>query len=126
MKNFLYIAFIVTVVVTTGCSSTKSSRIALDPGNSREAKLKHAIAARDKYFELLKEAGSVEDAVASKNQLDDVQKEIDQLQEVAPDTGEVEAPGHEFKSSKVIYGPLGLAFKGTEWILRKLWIIYEE
>jgi len=126
MKNLLYLVLIITIAATAGCRSPQNSDKAIQPGNSREAKLRHAVVAREKYLELLKNAKSVDDTIAAKNQLDDVQKEIDLLQGANPETGEVETPGPEFKNTKVIYGPLGLVVKGAGWLFRKFWIIYEE
>ncbi|HBC87871.1 MAG TPA: hypothetical protein DCZ94_13025 [Lentisphaeria bacterium] len=83
-------------------------------------RLEHAIIARDRYIQLLRDAKTVEEVDRIKTSLGRAQEDVEFLQLELE-----EAPHQKFEHKTYIYGPLGWVVLLTEFTLKRLYIIYE-
>lgn len=96
-----------------------------------DAVLANKKALRDRLRALLARANDVKDILAVEGELTRLQTEIDTLEgglkrlhtDVAYSAVDVQLTPQAAKKPRKILGPLGYVFKGTGWILKKLWVI---
>lgn len=96
-----------------------------------DAALANKKALRDRLRALLARANDVKDILAVENELTRLQTEIDAMEgglnrlrtDIAYSAVELQLTPQAAKPPRRILGPLGYLFKGTGWVLKKLWVI---
>ncbi len=90
-----------------------------------EARLKNAIALRDRLRELLKKAKEIEDIVAIERELTRVQSDIDSMEgRLKKLKGKIDFASIDlYLEQKTILGPLGYVAKGIGWFIKKLFVL---
>ena len=94
---------------------------------AQRERLEAAELAREKWMRFLSASQSVDDTIRAKEELDKIHAEIaDIYKGEDPSANDKESgPEYNFKDTaerKIIYGPIGLVLKFTEWLLEKLYI----
>jgi hypothetical protein len=96
-----------------------------------DAVLANKKALRDRLRALLARASDVKDVLAVESELTRLQTEIDTLEgslnrlrtDIAYSAVDLQLTPRAAKPPRKILGPLGYLFKGTGWVLKKLWVI---
>lgn len=96
-----------------------------------DAVLANKKALRERLRALLARANDVKDILAVENELTRLQSEIDTLEgslnrlrtDIAYSAVDVQLRPQAARKPRKILGPIGYLFKGTGWILGKLWVI---
>ncbi len=90
-----------------------------------EARLKNAIALRDRLKKLLKRAVNVKDVLIIEKELTRLQSDIDSMEGKLKNLkGRVDYSSIALSlDQKTILGPLGYVFKGVGWVIEKLFVI---
>ena len=94
---------------------------------AQREKLEAAELARTKWMRFLRNSQSVNDTIQAKEELDRIHEEIAAIYNGEDLSRKKDEGGgeYEFKDTserKIVYGPLGVVLKLTEWILEKLYI----
>jgi len=134
VKYLKYLILILAVAVFSSCASSTTpvtdkakGGTSIDGDTNMDTvyrdkvkRLEQDKIARDKYTEMMKTAKTVDEVDKARQQLADVQEEIEMLEiDVAPNETETQWK----KKQTVVYGPLGWVLVGTEWILKKLFVV---
>ena len=118
---------------SAGCATTENENKNADI--NLEARIKNAEAVKASLLKELENPKDVNEIVMIKDQLTQVQEEIDSLkaqQTTGNPTKQQEQQEKnqdgfkDTKERKITYGPLGFVLQLTQWILEKLYIIHEK
>jgi hypothetical protein len=102
-----------------------SSRDVTETFIDTEARLKNAIALRDRLKALLDKAKDVSDILAIEKELTRVQSDIDSMEgRLKSLKGQIDYASIDlYLEQKTILGPLGIVFKGVSWFIGKLFVL---
>jgi hypothetical protein len=125
---FLLSLLFSVIFFSSGCATTENEN---NEKINVEARIKNAEAVKASLLKELDNPKDVNEIVIIKDQLAQVQEEIDSLQagktpEELPEKEQADPDG--FKDTKdrtITYGPLGFVLQLTQFVLEKLYIIHE-
>lgn len=102
-----------------------SSRDVTETFIDTEARLKNAVALRDRLRVLLDKAKDVTDILAIEKEITRVQSDIDSMEGRLKNlNGQIDYASIDlYLEQKTILGPLGLVFKGVGWFIGKLFVL---
>ncbi len=133
MKKFFILLCCFSALAVTllggGCATTDTEQGADVSSKSIEERIESAEAEKASLIKKLDKSESVDDTLKIKRTLSEVQKELDALNSgemVSAVTEESDDDKDGFKNTKdrtILYGPLGVVLKITEWVLVKLYIL---
>ena len=106
-------------------SSEKAAQTLANLSQAQRERLEAAELARTKWMGLLRNSQSVNDTIRAKEELDKIHEEIAEIYRGGTSSADEEKSEYDFKDTKertIIYGPIGVVLKFTEWLLEKLYI----
>lgn len=120
--NFPIYLISLSILVCAGCATIEEPKYV--PVIDYSKRLENAKNERDALTRIIQNAQSVNEVIDAKERLENVQKQIEELETGKKVQADLDAGFESTKKRTVIYGPIGWVLVGSKWVVEKLFICY--